>query len=313
MHSVISLFSGASGSDYAFKSADFTIRAAVERSGIACATYRRNIGPIYQGDASEFVVNCSGGFADVLLGGPPCQTFSNANHGDYMDMLGMENIDTFVDAIAKFRPRYFVMEEAPTLLEHRLQHVLHRILNQMQTLGYSVDAYSINTQEYGIPQDRERTYFLGTLSGFPALRKPKTDHWLGTYSGWSGYLKHHLPNNDYKYTDLLLSKSNNIKGRNALEATYTVMGTQTMCIRSGSVGARVGKGISTIQRILKSIDQRYLTMQEAQVLQGFPPDYVFCGNSKEQLLQIGNAWSVNVATALAKEIKMLLRRFDAFI
>src|SRR4051812_5010756 len=79
---VVDLFSGAGGMTLGFVKAGFRPVVAVEREPDFAATYRENFGPhVIAKDIAEIVdeggINCR---ADVVIGGPPCQGFSNLTH-----------------------------------------------------------------------------------------------------------------------------------------------------------------------------------------------------------------------------------------
>lgn len=307
-----SIFSGASGSDCGLQQEGFELRFAVELNRTACDTYERNLGHRpYCGDAETFLSYAhlfkENKGLDLLVGGPPCQSFSNANSSSHVSMIGMNNILTYLKYVELFKPKYFLMEEAPTFLERRLMHISQEIMRLMVNLGYDVAIYQVNTEDYGIPQNRIRTFFVGTERGRPRLGLPPQYHWGKTYTGWADYLKDTLGSKvSYDNYDQLLAKCTEVKGRTILEPSYTVMASQTMAIRKAGQPL-AGIKLSSAQRQRHKINQRYLSVLEAQVLQGFPPDYFFCGNMKEQMIQVGNAWSVNVARAWGKEVKRCLQ------
>ena len=245
------------------------------------------------------------GMADILIGGPPCQSFSNARSGGYSegyrDCSGISEILNFVSALDIVKPKLFIMENAPTLLEQpSMNQNLQNILRLFRDSGYIVSPELLSTEEYGVPQQRKRTFFLGTRVDFYAkgmrFRKPEGIFWTNKWTGWAHYLG--LPEEG-----LLVRRGNALKGKNPYEAAYTVISADLINIRY-SVSAKLVGTLTKLERLGQ--DQRPLTIEELARLQGFPPTYEFTGSLDSQRLQVGNAWSFNVASALAKEARRSL-------
>lgn len=120
-YKVIDLFAGAGGLSLGFtQTGRFKIVAAAENNLNARKTYKRNhkIDRLYSDvrtiDYKELVDSC--GAIDVVIGGPPCQGFSNANR-QHTSVISMNNrlVKEYVRAICELRPRAFVMENVAML------------------------------------------------------------------------------------------------------------------------------------------------------------------------------------------------------
>lgn len=290
-----SVFSGCSGSDYAFR--DWRCRFAVETNKYCCDTYEHNLGyRPFQQPVNTF----HGTKVDLVIGGPPCQSFSNARtggySGGYRSLSGLENIVEFARIVQESDPDYFIMENAPTLLQSSMNVVLNHILTLLSN-KHEVRPYLVTAEHYGIPQQRERVFFLGTRRGLATpFLIPRGDHWRVKYSGWADYLG--LPD-----IGLLIRRGNALKGKTPFEAAYTVVCADLPYIRY-SASPKASGSLSKNERVL--VDQRPLTIRELARLQGFPDSYEFLGNETEQRKMIGNAWNVAVAEALEKEVRRLL-------
>jgi DNA (cytosine-5)-methyltransferase 1 len=135
---VISLFSGAMGLDLGLdRTGRFDILACVEKEKSFCDTIRANhragrLHPelrIYEGDITHFdpiqiLKDCrlEPGDVDLVVGGPPCQSFSTVGRrGTVQDLRGslMWEYLQFIEAI---RPRFFIMENVRGLLSAALRH-----------------------------------------------------------------------------------------------------------------------------------------------------------------------------------------------
>lgn len=126
MIKAIDLFAGAGGLSYGFYlTGEYELVAAAEINENARATYKQNIAKHTEG--FEFINNVigydfgalnqrKGGEIDVVIGGPPCQGFSNANR-QKNHLISMNNslVKEYFRAIKQIRPKAFVMENVSML------------------------------------------------------------------------------------------------------------------------------------------------------------------------------------------------------
>lgn len=112
---------------------------------------------------------------DVLTAGFPCQPFSKAG-----EQLGFEHtlqgqlFFKVFDILREKRPGRFILENVPNILRHRGGKTLETILERLSDLGYAVDFHRFSPHEFGIPQIRERAYFVGSLDGLDSFKWPDT-------------------------------------------------------------------------------------------------------------------------------------------
>lgn len=201
-YTVISLFSGGMGLDIGLGQTErFRLLACVEKEHAFCDTIRANLKAgrlpkelkVYEGDISNvdpYVVmealGIKAGELDLLVGGPPCQSFSTAGkRGTVQDARGtlLWQYLRFVEAL---RPRFFLMENVRGLLSAGLRHrpiaerpekggpplgpdeqpgsVVRLFAEDLQSFGdshYHMDCFEVNAVNYGAPQLRERALFIG--------------------------------------------------------------------------------------------------------------------------------------------------------
>ena len=160
----ISLFTGAGGMDVGFSSAGYQILWANDIDPVACETYRRNhSSPIECANLAENLdlLNEFVG-ADVIFGGPPCQGFSVAGKMDPTD-LRSQLLWTYLDAVERIQPQAFVCENVKALgtLE-KWKPVREKFLSRARSLGYRCSFVVLNASHFGVPQGRERVFFIGT-------------------------------------------------------------------------------------------------------------------------------------------------------
>lgn len=102
---------------------------------------------------------------DILLAGFPCQAFSIAGkRKGFEDTRGTLFFDV-LRILNKKKPRIIILENVKNLISHDSSNTINTILNSLNELGYVVDFSIINSFEAGVPQNRERTYFVGVLNG----------------------------------------------------------------------------------------------------------------------------------------------------
>ena len=97
---------------------------------------------------------------DVVTGGPPCQGFSMANRQRIIDDPRNHLYKSFVRAIERISPKFFVMENVRGMLNAKKQ-----IIQDFERIGYSAEAHIVNARDFGIPQNRERVIFIGNKTG----------------------------------------------------------------------------------------------------------------------------------------------------
>lgn len=118
---------------------------------------------------------------DVLTAGFPCQPFSKA--GDQMGFADTLQGTLFfkVHQILRVkRPRRFILENVPNILKHDGGRTQRKIIKMLEALDYSVKTEHFSPHEFGIPQVRDRAYFVGSLDGldrfeWPTKHKDPTD------------------------------------------------------------------------------------------------------------------------------------------
>ena len=123
---MIDLFAGCGGMTAGFQATGrIDPIGAVEIEPDAAATYAQNFGEhVFVGDIQEWVQGELGS-ADVVIGGPPCQGFSQLGLQDPDDPRSLM-WNQYVRALVKIRPRYFVMENVPQFLRSKQYSALTR-------------------------------------------------------------------------------------------------------------------------------------------------------------------------------------------
>ena len=170
---VADLFSGAGGFSEGFRQAGYEVVAGSDIDPDACATYALNFpearvinGDIRQAAVRGQVLEAVAG-ADVVVGGPPCQAFSQVrNHARLMDDPRNSLYGEFVRIVGKAEPKAFVMENVPGLEQ---MGVKEQVIEDLALHGaYRVKAQVLDAADFGVPQTRQRIVFIGIHSSLAA-------------------------------------------------------------------------------------------------------------------------------------------------
>ena len=175
---VISLFSGAGGMDIGFEKAGFEIVVAVELDPSCCDTLRANKPktPVIQGDISALTTseilktaNLNPLEPALVIGGPPCQSFSLAGKRLGMDEPRGRLVLEFIRVVRESLPVAFVMENVKGMANWNKGEALRAIEDALnkpvvfkgKKYQYTVQHKILNSADFGVPQFRERIFLVG--------------------------------------------------------------------------------------------------------------------------------------------------------
>lgn len=248
---------------------------------------------------------------DLLIGGFPCQTFSIVGKREgFKDDRG-QIIYGIAKILEKKQTPCFILENVKGLLSHNKGKTLISILKLLTDLNYNIKYAILDSQDYGVPQMRERIYFVGIHNSikhkpfeFPKsqISKPLSEYLIDTESEI-------LPLNNPTFQKYLNNKYNinRIDIDNILAKDYTIIDTRQSDLRVYTTKCptlRTGRhGIL----YTKNRQLHKLSELEALLLQGFPHELAqkvkTSGLLKTKILsQAGNAMTVNVMDLLCKEL-----------
>jgi len=98
---------------------------------------------------------------DIVVGGVPCQSWSVAgNLQGFNDLRGQLWFDT-IRVVKENKPKAFIFENVRTLLSNLHRSSLELLMKEFEKVGYSVKAKLLNSYDFGVPQNRERTFIVG--------------------------------------------------------------------------------------------------------------------------------------------------------
>ena len=303
--SFIDLFAGIGGIRIPFQELGGKCVFTSEWDKFAQKSYRVNFGEEPQGDITKIAATDIPDF-DILLGGFPCQPFSQAGlKKGFSDTRGTLFFE-IERILAEKRPKAFLLENVKQLRGHDKGRTLRVIMEHLDALNYYVKAEVLRAGDFGVPQNRERIYIVGISKDYYNL----PDEYEFSFPQPT-YEKTRLGdilerNVDDKYTisDALWDghqrrKKEHIEKGNGFgfslfneESEYT-----------NTISARYYKDGSEIL-----IDQgngrnpRKLTPRECARLQGFPEEFIIPVSDTQAYKQFGNSVAVPVIRAVAKRM-----------
>lgn len=342
---VIDLFAGVGGMSEGFRQAGYDIALAIEFDKDIAYSYKRNhVGTdvinedICKLDAKQLHEKYQS--IDVIMGGPPCQGFSQKGKRLNLDDPRNYLFQQFVRFVDEFRPKYFVLENVPNIITTSKGFFKDQIIKSFERLGYSVNYGILNASNYGVPQDRHRAVFIGKLGtekvSMPAPLKNKvsikdaiydlpflksgegeevssydkepTTSYESKMRGSCTVLHNHVAT---KHSSLALRRLSMIPkgaGKEILpqeERTKSIYsGTWSRMIEDDiSVTITTRYDTPSSGRFTHPILDRCITTREAARIQSFPDSFVFYGTKTSQMKQVGNAVPPLLAKAIAEHIK----------
>jgi len=327
---LISLFSGAGGLDLGFIKAGFKVLIANEFDKTIWETYEKNHNSkLLKGDISE-ISELDFPDADGIIGGPPCQSWSEAGSLRGIDDPRGKLFYEYIRILKAKKPKFFLAENVKGMMAQRHNSAVEEIVNAFEEAGYDVHIILMNAADYGLPQDRKRVFYIGfrkdlnieftppkpydekvTLkdaiydlkdSAIPALDK--------NYTNGDKCL---LPNHEYfigSYSTIFMSRN---RVRNWNEQGYTIQasGRQSQLHPQAPKMVKVETDLHKFKEGYEELYRR-LTVREAARLQGFPDDFIFYYKKLEDgYKMVGNAVPVNLAFEVAKSIKSALENSNS--
>lgn len=179
----IDLFCGCGGLSLGFEQAGFVPVAGIDFKESAIKTYRRHfsgskgICADISSMNEEYIKKELGDISniDVIIGGPPCQGFSNANKNfvetdDPRNKLFFE----FMKFVDMANPRLILIENVPQIITKNGGYAKKRITEIFEDRGYIVNNAILDASEYGVPQKRLRNFFIitkGTAFDMKSIKK----------------------------------------------------------------------------------------------------------------------------------------------
>lgn len=350
---VIDLFAGVGGMSLGFKLAGFDIVLANEIDESIANSYKYNhpetevivkdIAKISNKDIFlKYKTNI-----DVVIGGPPCQGFSQKGQRKSINDNRNYLFQQFVEVVKYVQPKYFVMENVPNLLTAEKGYFKEEIISLFESIGYKLSTSILNASDFGVPQNRRRAIIIGKAREAPLIELKKIHEKVTIWDAISdlcylesgegmesatykfpfktSYQKLMRLDSDKlfnhkatKHSNLALERLRMIppnKGRESLPDEHL-----TKSIYSGT-WSRMKKDEQSVT-ITTRFDtpssgkfthpylDRAITVREAARIQSFPDTFRFIGTKSSQMKQVGNAVPPLLANNIALAIKKDILKGD---
>lgn len=343
---IVDLFAGVGGLSLGFSMAGFEPVLAIEKDKDIATSYRKNHNTkeVWNRDIQE--INIEKELAHLkgkvigVIGGPPCQGFSQKGKRLHIEDKRNYLFQFFIKVVAFLEPKFFVMENVPNILSANNSYFKDEIIRTFKKLNYDIKSEILNASDYNVPQNRRRAFFIGIKNSnsisFPEplikkvsikeaiydlpfifsgegkegvdYRTQISNEYQKIMRGKSKKVFNHISTN---HSNLALEKLSLIpkgKGKEVLPEKYLTKsifsGTWSRLDEdSQSVTITTRFDTPSSGRFTHPILDRCLTVREAARIQSFPDDFIFYGSKSNQMLQVGNAVPPLLAYHIAKQIK----------
>jgi len=300
----ISLFSGIEAASCAWEDLDLNPILFSEIDPYPASVLRYhypsipNVGDITKMDWSRY-----SGKIDLVVGGSPCQSFSYAGKREGLNGESRLMFE-YIRAIQEVRPKWLIWENVPGVLSSGKGNDFRFLLNSLAELGYSLAWRILDSQYFGVPQQRRRVFVVGCIGsggGGPAEVLFEREI-LQRSIGESEPIRKRLAKSDGRSN----KKSNKLKtifcraSSTAKAECYENL-SPTLTAHSGAVAP-----------FISSIPPRHLMPIECERIQGFPDNWTNVPGPNGKLLSntrrykmIGNSMAVPVMRWIGKRILMV--------
>lgn len=322
---VVSFFAGAGGLDLGFQNAGFNVIWANEYDKEIWETYQKNHPQTVLDKRSivnvpsDEVPECDG-----IIGGPPCQSWSEAGAMKGIEDKRGQLFFDFIRILEAKQPKFFLAENVSGMLLGRHSSALENIKEMFRNagIGYELSFEMVNACDYNVPQDRKRVIFVGIRKdlgftyqfqkpNFPkltlqdAISDLKDNVLPATTNNRTNGNNCAIPNHEYMtggFSTIFMSRN---RVRSWDEQSFT--------IQAGGRHAPIHPQAPKMKFIEQNIRvfvpgqehlYRRLSVRECARIQTFPDDFIFhYDNISAGYKMIGNAVPVNLAHFLANTIK----------
>jgi DNA (cytosine-5)-methyltransferase 1 len=328
---VVSLFCGPGGFDVGFEQAGFTPVLAIDAAPAACKTFkhnhagtmvlRRDLSSAPQGYVSERLREHPDSPIPVgVIGGPPCQAFSLSNghkkEGDPRAEMPRHYAAILKELNCQYEIDFFVFENVLGLKHPRHQAQFEQFKRLFAAAGFTIFEEELNAADFGVAQVRKRVFVVG----FNNRKYPKIDFsFPSAISGDRSTVRDAIINLPPAFLFKRGAKTDEIPHH----PNHWCMQPKSSRFTNGTLkqGEIKGRAFRVLQWDEPSwtvayghrevhihpSGKRRLSVYEAMLLQGFPPEYVLCGTLSDQIRMVSDAVAPPVAKAVAQAIRNKLR------
>jgi DNA (cytosine-5)-methyltransferase 1 len=324
---VLDIFAGAGGLSIGLERAGFAVAAAAEWDRDACETYAgaHPGADLLAGDVAAMSFRPWRGRVEVLAGGPPCQPWSTG--GKRLGAGDPRNgWPAFLRALGEIRPRAFLAENVAGLAAaSRLGH-LQALLRELTGLGFAVSWAIMNAADHGVAQKRSRLVIVGVRGGRFEFPVPRFGPLAARPWRRAGELLGGEPVGTANPSPVTFARRPDLRpspydghvfngggrpidlGRPAPTLLASMGGNKTPWVDVAGVvpGYHAHLLAGGPPRAGRVPGARRITVEEAALLQSFPPGLRVAGKRSSRYRQVGNAVPPLLAQAVGTQLRRLL-------
>lgn len=326
---LVSLFSGAGGLDFGFHRAGFRTVVANEYDKKICPTFKANFPAtrLIEGDICNIRLEQFPKHVCGMVGGPPCQSWSEAGSLKGIEDKRGQLFYEYIRILRYVQPLFFVAENVSGMLAKRHSEAVRTFMKQFDEAGYDVNLKMLNANDYDVPEDRHRVFYIGFRKDLnikdyeypqPQKHKPTLREaiWDLQYTVIPAKDKNRtngeacaVANNEYftgAFSPIFMSRN---RVRSWDEPGFTVQASGRQC----QLHPQAPKMIKVEKNLHKFVEgkeelYRRMTVREVARIQSFPDDYKFIYEEVDYgYKMIGNAVPVNLAFHVAESIVKTLK------
>lgn len=317
---ILSFFCGCGGLDLGFKNAGYQIIWANDNAHSVKETYEYNFPETEFCDTNINDLRIEDLPDDIvgIIGGPPCQSWSNAGKGGGFDDPRGKVFLTFINILKEKSPLFFVAENVKGLLAARNKDSFNQIKEAFKEAGYDVWVECLNSNDFDVPQNRERIIFVGFRKGLnvqyafpqPLVEKPVVRDAIFDLQDTAVPMGQVPNTNAHEYWvggySYIYMSRNRVLDWNKPSFTIQASGRQTSMHPRAPRMIKVEKDVFMFSPEGLHLYRR-LTARECARIQTFPDDFIFRYQTLNDVYKmIGNAVPVNLAYHIAMSIRRVL-------
>ena len=307
MLKTVALFAGCGGLDLGFENAGFNIIWANDNNKKVQETYRYNhketelVIKSLVDIKSEEIPEC-----DVIIGGPPCQSWSLAGAMKGKEDSRGQLFYEYVRVIKDKRPMAFVAENVKGIVSKAHIDSFNEIVDMFKEAGYTVTYKLVNAKNYGVPQDRERVFIVGIRNDLGVTYEfPNPTNSEGNYITLEDAIGDLRENPgewmEGSFSPIFMSR-NRRRSWNEVAFTVQASGRQTQIHPDSPEMEKVDKDKWQFKQDTNSKVRR-MSVRECARIQSFPDNYIFGAIPLQSRYKvIGNAVPPVMSWVLAKAL-----------
>ncbi len=309
----ISLFSGAGLLDYPFKKDEsFDLKFAVDFDKSACETYKKNIGDhILCMDIRDLDEN-SVPDAELVIGGPCCQGYSNANraNNEIKDISKRLLIDDYIRIVKAKKPLMFLIENVEQFITKEQGRYLQRVISELSG-DYNITYSVVNDWEVGGYSKRKRMLLIGSIKPIGKVvipnielvsKKTVKDALKKVTTEWFNYNDITKASEETKAKMAQVPQGGNYKNIKGMENLN----------RHSNVYRRLSENEPSVTitnwrkvNLIHPSENRILSVAEASAIMGLDKNFKFYGTINDRQQQVGNG----VTQAIASFAKYIIKNY----